>query len=80
MAETVTTFEIDILKHNISLTSDTILNVSDSQDKLQILENNRLSQQQFIQLCACKLWQVTFYSPKYPTKTFNTLETPEICG
>jgi len=54
MAQTVTTFEIDILQHNISLTSDTILNVSHSQDKLQISENNRLSQKQFIQLYACK--------------------------
>ena len=60
MDETVTTFEINVLKHNISLTSDTISNVSDSQDKLQILENNRFSQLQFIQLYARKLWRLHF--------------------
>jgi len=60
MDETFTTFDINILKHNISLTSDTILNVSDLQDKLQILENNRFSQQQFIQLYARKLWRLHF--------------------
>jgi len=60
MDETVTTFDINILKHNISLTSDTILNVSDSQDKLQILENNRFSQQHFVQLYVRKLWRLHF--------------------
>jgi len=60
MDETFTTFDINILKHNISLTSDTIIHVSDLQDKLQILENNRFSQQQFIQLYARKLWRLDF--------------------
>ena len=60
MDETFTTFEINILQHNISHTSDTILNVSDSQDKRQILESNRFSTQQFIHLHARKLWRLHF--------------------
>ena len=60
MDETFTTFEINILQHNISHTSDTILNVSDSQDIRQILENNRFSTQQFIHLYARKLWRLHF--------------------
>ena len=60
MDETFTTFEINILQHNISDTSDTILTVSDSQDKRQILENNKFSTQQFIHLYARKLWRLHF--------------------
>jgi len=80
MIETVITFTIDILKHNISLTSDTILNVSDSQDKLQILRKQQTFTATIYTIICTQIVAATFHSPKYPTKTFNTLQTPEICG